>query len=145
MATLNLPPFGPVYVDANVLIYSVEKIDPYWPLLQPMWQAVQHGHSIVSSELVILETLVKPRKDGNSILESTFRQVLFGSRDMQLIPISVQILDQAASLRATNGLKPPDAIHAATALSISCALFVTNDPAFKRINTLPVAVLRDLL
>ena len=61
MGSLTLPPAGPVYLDANGFIYSVERIEPYRTLLEPMWQLAQAGQfEVVSSELVILETLVKP-------------------------------------------------------------------------------------
>jgi predicted nucleic acid-binding protein len=60
------------------------------------------------------------------------------------IPINRQILETAAQLRASTHLKTPDAIHAATALESGCTLFVTNDPAFKRVPNLAVMVLSDL-
>jgi len=146
MGTLNLPSSGPVYLDTNIIIYSVEKIEPYWTFLKPLWNAAQQGQfGLTSSELVILETLVKPRKDADHVLESTFRQILCASREMMLLPIDMKILDHGASLRAIHGLKSPDAIHAATGLSAACTLFLTNDPAFKRINQLPVVVLRDII
>jgi len=53
-------------------------------------------------------------------------------------------LEIAADLRATTRLKTPDAIHAATALDAGCALFVTNDPAFRRVPRLNVAVLSEV-
>ena len=34
MGPLRLPPAGLVYVDANMLIYSVERIEPYRSLLE---------------------------------------------------------------------------------------------------------------
>ena len=37
MGSLMLPPSGPVYLDANGFIYSVERIEPYRTLLEPMW------------------------------------------------------------------------------------------------------------
>jgi hypothetical protein len=64
MGSLTLPPSGPMYLDANGFIYSVERIEPYRTLLEPMWQLAQAGQfEVVSSELVILETLVKPLSD----------------------------------------------------------------------------------
>jgi hypothetical protein len=33
MGQLTLPTSGPVYLDTDVVIYSVEKIEPYWSLL----------------------------------------------------------------------------------------------------------------
>ena len=66
MGTLNLPASGSVYVDANVVIYAVEKIDPFATLLQPLWLAAQAGEfSIVTSELTWLETLTKPMRVNN--------------------------------------------------------------------------------
>jgi predicted nucleic acid-binding protein len=133
-------------VDTNAVIYSVEKIDPYWTVLQPLWQAAQNGQFVVlSSELVLLETLVKPLKDADMVLEMSFRQLLLASKEVQLIPISLAILEKAAHLRATTGLKSPDAIHAATSLSSASEIFITNEKAFKRVSGLNAAVLHEVI
>jgi predicted nucleic acid-binding protein len=146
MGQLILPPSGYVYVDANTVICTVEKIDPYWTVLQPLWYASQQGQFLViSSELIMLETLVKPLKESDTVLETCFREFLSASKEVQLIPITLAILEQAASLRATTGLKPPDAIHAATALTKGEIVFVTNDPGFKRVPGLSVMVLQEML
>ena len=61
MGPLRLPPAGLVYVDANVLIYSVERIEPYRSLLEPMWEQAQGGSiTAVSSAVIVAEVLVKP-------------------------------------------------------------------------------------
>ncbi len=146
MGQLILPPSQYVYVDANTVIYSVEKIEPYCTLLQPLWHAAQQGDFLVmSSELVMLETLVKPLKVSDTVLETCFREFLSASQEVQLIPITLAILEHAASLRATTGLKPPDAIHAATALTKGNIPFVTNDPDFKRVSGLSVVILQAIL
>jgi len=76
MGSLILPPAGSVYVDANSVIYAVEKIEPYCSFLVPLWPAAQAGQvSIVTSELTWLETLVKPMRDGNAALELLFRAI----------------------------------------------------------------------
>jgi len=92
MGELMLPNSGSVYVDANVIIYSVEKIDPYSTMLQPLWQAATQGQFVViSSELLLLETLVKPIRDGDQTLEAIFKQLLTSSNELQLIPITSEI------------------------------------------------------
>jgi len=48
-------------------------------------------------------------------------------------------------LRASSGLKTPDAIHAASALVAGCTHLITNDPAFRRVPNLVVVVLSDLI
>jgi len=58
---LVLPTSGTVYLDANCFIYSIERIDPFRAILDTIWQAVSIGHiTVVTSELTLLEVLVKP-------------------------------------------------------------------------------------
>ena len=91
-----------------------------------------------------METLVVPLRDANVELVNTYEHLLLSS-SIQLIPISQNVLRDAAQLRATTSLKTPDAIHAATALSQNCSFFLTNDSGFRHILGLPVVVLRDVL
>ena len=144
MGSLTLPPAGPVYLDANGFIYSVERIEPYRTLLEPMWVQARSGQfEIVSSELVILETLVKPLREGDTILENLFRALL-AAREVRVIPATALLWEQAARLGATTGLKTPDALHAATALAAGSTLFVTNDGGFRRVAGLPVVLLNEV-
>lgn len=146
MGSLTLPISGTIYLDANGFIYTVEKIEPYRSDLVTLWQAVQSGTlKVVSSELTLMEVLVKPLRDQSLAIERAFRSVLQGSPDVRLLTITIAVLERAANLRASTGLKTPDAIHAATALEHGCALFITNDPAFRRVPGLTVTVLDDLI
>ncbi len=145
MGPLNLPLAGLVYIDASSLIYSVERVEPYRTLLEPMWQEAQDGNlTIVSSPVLVIEALVKPLREGNEEIEMQYRE-LFSSNAVRLLDASYQVFEDAARLRASTGLKTPDALHAATALRAGCALFITNDTDFRRVEGLPVVVLSDLL
>ena len=145
MGSLTLPAGGSVYVDANAVIYSIERIEPYRELLAPMWQEARAGRfTLASSELVVLETLIKPLREGNARLEMLFRSI-FAAAETQLVPATLETWEDAARIRATTGLATSDALHAATALSAGCALFITNDTDFRRVEGLPVVVLDDLV
>ena len=145
MGELNLPSGGLVYLDASGFIYSAERIEPYRTLLEPMWYQAEDGEiTIVCSDLVVMETLVKPIRDNDMFLKDLFNS-LFNSNAVNLIPATRDIWEQSAVLRASTGLKTPDALHAATALSIGCAQFITNDTDFRRVENLPVTVLDDLV
>ena len=129
---------------ASGLIYSVERVEPYRTLLEPMWQEAQDGNiTIVSSPILVIESLVKPLQDGNTEIEMQYRE-LFASNAVRLIDASYQVFEDAARLRAETSLKTPDALHAATALRAGCALFITNGTAFRRVQGLPIVVLDDL-
>jgi predicted nucleic acid-binding protein len=146
MGSLILPASGPVYADAQIVIYSMEKHPIYAPTLRPLWEAVARGDlEVLSSELTLMETLIGPLKQGNITLETDYEN-FFVSPGIRLLPITSSILRAGARLRATlNGLRTPDAIQAATGHSCSCTLFLTNDLIFRRIPSLPVALLDDVL
>ena len=145
MGPLTLPLAGLVYLDASGLIYSVERVEPYRTLLEPMWQEAQDDNlTIVSSPVLVIEALVKPLRDGNTEIESQYRE-LFASNAVRQLDASDQVFEDAARLRAATDLKIPDALHAATSLRAGCALFITNDTDFRRVQRLPVVVLDDLL
>ena len=145
MGTVTIPADGSIYLDANCIIYFVERIDPYHRLLAPVWDAATRGTTtIVTSELTILEVLVRPLRDRVTLVEQAFRDVLFNSRELQLVPVTRSTLEGAARLRASHGLKTVDAIHAATALEISAKLIITNDEQFRRVSGLPTTLLSGL-
>ena len=144
MGSLIVPSAGLVYLDANSVIYSVEKQPSYWPLLQPLWQAAKGKTiEIVSSDLTLMESLVGPLKYGDTTLANTYEQ-LFQQAQTRLLPITQAILREAARIRATTKLRTPDALHAATAQLAGCVLFVTNDVGFRNLANLPVVILDDL-
>ncbi len=69
MGELTLPDSSLVYVDTQILIYSVEKHPTYWSLLRPLWlKSATAEIQIISSELALLETLVAPLRNANSVL-----------------------------------------------------------------------------
>jgi predicted nucleic acid-binding protein len=145
MGALSLPASGLVYLDANPLIYTVEKHPVYGPLLQPLWRAAQaRTLEVITSELTLMETLVGPLKNSDTALERAYERALLGT-DVRLLPITQAILREAAQLRATTKLKTPDALHAATAQQAGCALFITNDTDFRGVANLPLVILDDLL
>ena len=144
MGAITLPDRGPIYMDACGFIYSVERIEPYRALLEPAWRWAQTGQSaIVTSELSIVETLVKPLREGDAVLQRLFRDLL-NSSEVRLAPTTRALWEVAAEIRAALNLRTPDALHAATSIQERCTLFVTNDSAFRRVPGLPVVVLDEL-
>ncbi len=145
MVPIKLPPHGTIYLDTTAIIYSVERHEPYLTLLAPAWQQAEAGRFTVScSELAVAEALVHPIRQGDADLEAAF-QAVFAAPEMKLIPATRRLWEDAAHIRAETGLKTPDALHAATALRAGCALFITNDTDFRRVDGLPIVVLDDLL
>jgi predicted nucleic acid-binding protein len=70
---------------------------------------------------------------------------LLTASHVELIPITVPILRTAAKLRAEQNLKTPDAIHAATAALSNCDFLISNDEGFRRLTSVSVIILNDLI
>ncbi|MGD1701805.1 type II toxin-antitoxin system VapC family toxin [Dapis sp. BLCC M229] len=146
MGQLNLPDSARIYIDTSVVIYTIEVNPNYWELLQPLWQKFQAGQvELITSELTLMESLVLPLRQSNINLIATYEDLLLSSV-LQLIPISLPILREAARLRATKlSLRTPDAIHAATAIAAGCTQFLTNDRKLRVVTSLPIVILDEAL
>lgn len=145
MGRLNFLDETLVYLDTSPIIYSGEEHEVYQPILQDMWKNARAGKfRLATSALTLLELLVRPLRTGNAPLVIHYEELLSNS-DLRLVPITRDVLRTGAELRATQNLKTPDAIHAATAILTGCSHFVTNDPSFRRLADIEVVVLSDLL
>ena len=134
-----------VYLDTNCLIYTVERVEPYLSLLDPMWRAAQHGDlTVASGRLIVVESLVKPLREGNRAIEEQYREI-FEASVFRILDMPLAVYERAAEIRAFAHLKTVDALHAATALQANCDLFITNDADFRRVEGLPTVVLSDLV
>jgi predicted nucleic acid-binding protein len=134
-----------IYFDTNCFIYTVEQVPPFFDSLVPLWQSATSGKTqIITSELAFMEVLVKPLQTRDILVEAAYRQILTQSQEVRMEPISLIILEQAARLRTSAGLKGPDAIHAATALVTQCTELYTNDIGFRRVPGLHVILINQL-
>ncbi len=121
-----------IYLDANIIIYAVEGFLAYADTIQALLMAMDNAEIVaVTSELTLAEVLVKPMKDGKTEIQQAYRDFLQSTSVFEIIPISREILESAAQLRATMNFKLPEAIHEATAQQQSCDTFLTNDLRFK--------------
>lgn len=146
MGQIAFPGEGPVYFDANVLIYTVEGIEPYASLAQPLWDAVDAGDlAAITSQLTLLEVLVRPLREGDAEAAARFREILLCTVGVSCRTVDLTILESAARVRAAYRLRTPDAVHAATAVASGCNFLLTNDPCFRRVPDLNVLLLSDLV
>ena len=145
MGPVRLPTTGIVYLDTQAVIYSVEKHPKYAHALRPLWVAAKGGSlRLVTSELTLLETLVGPFKNGDSILAAAYERLL-GSVDLNMLPVTLAVLREAARLRSSTSLRTPDAIHLATAMIAQCVCCVTNDMAFRKVPGIQVLLIDSLI
>jgi len=125
---------GPVAIDTAPFIYLIEEHPRFLDVVRPVFEAIARGElQAVASELTLLEVLVVPYRVGDAALATRYEDLLSGSRGLTLVGLDRDLLREAARLRATMGLKTPDAIQAATALRVGCSALLTNDRDFGRL------------
>lgn len=126
---------GPVAVDTAAFIYFIEQHPAYVEMLRPMYALAESGGiELVTSAVTLLEVLVVPYRAGDSALASRYEALLTRGRGLTLVDVDAGQLRLAAQLRARHGVRTPDALQLAAALTRRCSTFVTND---RRLPTLP--------
>lgn len=119
---------GPVGLDTPAFIYYIEENPRYLPLVEPVFQALDAEELAgVTSAVTLLEVLVVPYRSGNTPLAERYEAILTRGRGLRLFDLTRPLLRAAARLRATTGLKTPDALQVAAALSAGSTALVTND------------------
>lgn len=133
---------GPrVYLDTNCLVFMKEAFGERADLLVDLVEVASHASPgrLVSSELTLAETLVRPLADGNLALIEFYEQTLRAGGWLTVLPVDRTVLRDAAVLRARHAsTKLPDAIHIATALSSGCGYFLSDDLGLKGEYRLPL-------
>jgi len=131
--------------DTSPIIYFVERNSKYLDLVREVIRRVDRGDFEGRSSVVTLtEVLTKPKQSGNAAIEAQYSSLLLNSRNFALLPISVEVAEIAADLRARYNMRTPDALQIGAALSVSCEAFLTNDAALRRVNDLRILVLDQL-
>lgn len=133
-------------LDTSVFIYFVQGHPRYHSLCVPLFDAIEKGRLTAStSTLSLLEVLVQPYRIKREDLVLRFYALLTTYPHLQWIDLSKDIADTAARMRAEYGLRTPDAIQAATAVSSGASGFICNDPVFKRVEEIDCLLLDDWL
>ena len=119
---------GPVALDTGIFIDLVEEHPTYLPAVRPLFAAADRGElEIVTSAITLLEVLVVPYRAGNLPVATRYEALLTRSRGVRLIELDRAQLRATAQLRAVYGVRVPDALQLAAALTARCTVFVTND------------------
>ena len=132
--------FRRIYLDTNIFIMLGENSDAAGDALRRITVAHSEDRDplFVTSELTLSELLVRPYREENENLSRFYRRVMAGEVWLRTSPVSPGVLETAAVLRAVRrSIKLPDAIHAATAMAMSCSHLLTNDTGLKDFEVIP--------
>lgn len=122
---------GSVYLDTNAIIAIIELRGGLNDAQRDLMKQIDEGAvAAVTSELTLMECLVKPLADKDAGMVRRYMELFSGQPALSVHPVTREVLLEGARSRAETGLKLPDAIHLATAKVAGCATLVSNDKRF---------------
>lgn len=131
--------------DTVPLIYYIEENPNYSKVVDPFFEAIARSEfKVVTSIVTLLEVLVHPIRNDNTILAQKYRDLLFDTEGLSTMVLDQEIAEEAARLRASYNIRTPDSIQMATAISVGASFFLTNDTHLPSLPNLKTLVLDDL-
>lgn len=135
-----------VFLDTAPLIYYIEENSKYSSVLIKLFTGNSKGDFLFETSVItLLEVLVYPLRENEFKLAEEYQKILCNSTTINISDLNIEIAVKAAGLRAKYGLKTPDSIQVATALSVKASYFLTNDLRLKVIDEIEILILDDLV
>jgi predicted nucleic acid-binding protein len=133
-------------LDTSILIYFVQAHPRYGAWCKSLFQHFEHGQiPAFTSTVSLLEVLVQPYRARDDRLANEFFALISRYPGLVWVPVTPEVADRAAQLRADYRLKTPDAIQVATAIVAGATGFLANDRAVSKVREIECLVLDDLL
>lgn len=141
-----LKAYRTVALDTAVFIYHFEKNEKYSVITEEIFSRLDKDKDFaaVTPVITVLEVCVKPIKELRQDLVTEYTQKLLYDDKLATWVVDGNIVPKAAEIRAKYGIKTPDAIQIATAITAGVDVFITNDTDLKRVEEIEVLILNEL-
>ena len=123
--------------DTNILIYFLEDIEPQATEIEKILAAIMKGQNRgVVSTISIAEVLTGFYQAGNDAKALKTKRLLgdLTLSGLEIVPVTFEIADLAANLRAKNGGTLPDGLIVATAINQEANMIYSQYKDMKRFN-----------
>ncbi len=133
--------------DTAPLIYFIEEHETFGNVIDEIFKIIRDddNYYAFSSVITLTEVLTQPLKEAKKDIVEKYRQFLLNSNNFILYSVDSIIAEKAAKLRASYGVKTPDAIQLAIGIENDGTLFITNDENLKKVKEIEIMVLKDYL
>jgi predicted nucleic acid-binding protein len=121
-----------VYLDSSVVIPHVSAESPERAeMAAQLRRRLDARDQLVASDLTRMECRVRPLRERDAALVAAYDRFFEGT-EVALEPVPREAWDRAAEVRARSGLKTPDALHVACAVTLGCDVLLTADARLAR-------------
>lgn len=134
-----------IALDTMAFIYLFEENEKYIDTVKAIFENIEKGGlEAITSTVTVVECLTKPLKKNDFPLVAKYKTAFRNFPNLEVIPLSMEVAEKAASIRVRYGLKTPDAIQIAIGVLRKARAFVTNDLNFKEVEDVKVVQLNNL-
>ncbi len=117
-----------VYIDANIFIYFLDRHPTYFDTVSSLFQSsVDQKFFATTGDIAVAEVMVGPYRNNDIMLITRFQRFFAEKKFLTVVAHDRDVFDIATLLVAQKRMKFIDALHIATALSVGCTTFITND------------------
>jgi predicted nucleic acid-binding protein len=133
-------------LDTNVFIYFLEYHPRYGAWCASLFNRIEQGKNpAVTSTITLLELLVQPYRDQKEGLAQKIFALTSTYPKLEWVPVTMNVADRAAELRARYRLSTPDAIQVATAIGHKATRFYGNDRGLRRVQEIECLIVDELI
>ena len=133
-------------LDTNLFIYFLQDHPRYGAWCASLFDLIERGqNAAVTSTVTLLELLVQPYRDQKNELSQKIFALTSTYPKLEWVPLTMNLADRAAELRARYRLSTPDAIQLATAIGHKAVCFYGNDRSLQRVKEIECIIVDDLL
>lgn len=134
-----------VYLDANIVIYILERPRAYEAVMDEFMAAVaERRFTCITAELTATGVLAGAAKSGDDKAIERCLEFFESGDIVELARTERTAFLKAGLLRARSHITMPDAIHLMTALDCGAHIFLTNDKRLRSIKGIDIVQLQDL-
>ena len=135
-----------VYIDANYLIYFLDRAESYFDIVAPIFQACDHSDFLgFTGDAAVCEVMVHPYRNKSPSEIARGKSLFSRPGFLTVLRHDADTFDLTAQIRAGSNMRFLDALHYATALQAGCKYLLTNDHDFKSTVTLEVISIQSLI
>jgi predicted nucleic acid-binding protein len=135
-----------VGIDTQVFIYHIEQRSPLAGAAASVLRAVADGRfQGVTSAITLLEVTILPLRLGRAEIADAYEALLGAIPNLAIVDVDARVARIGAELRATYGLRTPDALQIAACLVHGAEAFITNDRRLRRVTEIDVKLLEDVV
>jgi predicted nucleic acid-binding protein len=131
-------------IDTPVFIYYIEQSSPRASAASDLLRSVEDGRlEAITSVVTLLEVMIRPLRLGRPEIADAYEALLGDIPNLSIVNLDARAARIGAELRATYGLRTPDAMQIAACLAHGAEAFITNDRRLRRVTGIDVKVLED--